>query len=218
MKTQNSRSNRRFHIARLVVCLSMVLMVLGAMPTQGQALGIISHAKVVDMAIERLAAAGGEYQRVGEHVKTYRSDAHLGAMFPDISGVLNAVYVGITPPFDGWGEFIHDTADVYSRISKKIRMNPIILDFRAALMREILPLYRHPTSDDDRKEIAFLFGLICHQEADVRWHFPPPPAGQYSEHPVPDGFLAHKNAALDFDKHRTMELGTDRYIFNSGTL
>jgi len=44
--------------------------------------------------------------------------------------------------------------------------------FRAALMKVLLPYFKNsPRSVQDEKMIAFLFGLIAHQEGDAPWHW-----------------------------------------------
>jgi hypothetical protein len=48
--------------------------------------------------------------------------------------------------------------------------------YRAALMGQMLQYFNaSPRSFEDEKKIAFLFGLIAHQEADLAWHWTPDP-------------------------------------------
>ena len=72
--------------------------------------------------------------------------------------------------------------------------------FRAALMNQLLPTFRRlPGSDDDRRTITFMLGVIAHNEADNPWHF-------NSNNRVSFLEAAMSNDAND---HTTVELGTD---------
>ena len=79
----------------------------------------------------------------------------MGAMFPDWQYALGAAQL---PGYDE-NEVAH--------------WDP----FRDALTAELLAVFKRlpaspdTVSDEDGKAIAFLFGLIAHQEADNPWHF-----------------------------------------------
>jgi hypothetical protein len=97
MKTQNGRFNRRFQVARLVMCL--ILITITAIPRPAQAAGVYTHTIFVEYAIQRLV----EYDRYSELVdllNRYPTVVNYAAMFPDIT------YPGIDPD---WGERVHDT-------------------------------------------------------------------------------------------------------------
>ncbi len=200
MRTQQRKSD--LHAARLLLCLIVVLTMMGALPAPGQAAGIITHADIVGLAIAGLYDAG--YHDFAGQLATYVGAVRYGSMFPDIGSGISAT-TG-EKKFDDWGEFIHDTDGVRHGGNTP---------FRSALMRQMSPLYRTPTAEDDRKEIAFLFGFICHQEADNPWHFPnpldasPPAAG------VPLGLQPYYATTRAVD-HLPFELGVDRYIFFTG--
>jgi hypothetical protein len=94
------------------------------------------------------------YPDLGYMLEEYREVVSYGSMFPDWG------YAMFDPDL---AEQAHDTCG-----------SPYCRDheFRDALVASLVPAFRNPQSEDDLKAIAFLFGVIAHQETDNPWHFP----------------------------------------------
>ena len=173
-------------IVILSVLLALMFSAVGVAPAQ--AAGIYTHSVFVERGIERLTAYGG-YSELVDILNTYPAVVNYGAMFPDTT------YAGID---DDWGEMLHDTGTLRSNYSKFLQFladkgytynwdlqagwykefledpayTSAIPEFRAALMAQVLDHFNNnPRSAEDEKMIAFLFGLIAHQEADTPWHW-----------------------------------------------
>jgi hypothetical protein len=158
--------------------------------TSAQAAGIYTHSVFVERAILRLNASGG-YSELVDILNRYPAVVNYGAAFPDTT------YAGID---DEWAEMLHDTGILRSNYSKFLQFltdkgyaynwdlqagwykefleDPAytakLPEFRAALMAQVLDYFNNtPRSVVDEKMIAFLFGLIAHQEADTRKRTPP---------------------------------------------
>jgi hypothetical protein len=172
-------------IVLLSVLLALIFSAAGVLPAQ--AAGIYTHSIIVEHAIERLNADGG-YSELVDILNSYPDMVNYGAIFPDTT------YAGI----DGdWSEMLHDTGTVNSNYEKFLQFladkgyaynwdlqayyykefleDPAytfkLPEFRAALMLQIMHHFNNtPRSADDEKMIAFLFGVIAHQEADSPWH------------------------------------------------
>jgi len=152
MKTLDSRLRWRFTAARLVLCVILVATTTLGLTTPGRAAGIITHAEVDERAIELLDEQA--YPDLVNMLKEYREVVSYGSMFPDWAFTI----------FDAnLTEVAHDTCGLPDCSTHS---------FRDALAAYLIPAFRNLQSEDDRKAIAFLFGLIAHQETDNPWHFP----------------------------------------------
>jgi hypothetical protein len=172
-------------IVVLSVLMALIFSAAGASPAQ--AAGIYTHSIFVEHAIEKLNAHGG-YSELVDILNRYPDVVNYGATFPDTT------YAGID---DDWAEMLHDTGTVNSNYAKFLQFladkgyaynwdlqagyykqfladpdyTSKLPEFRAALMAQILDHFNNnPRSADDEKMIAFLFGVIAHQEADSPWH------------------------------------------------
>jgi hypothetical protein len=170
----------------LATLLALVFSVVGAQPTQ--AAGIYTHGIFVERAIQVLSDTGG-YSELVNILNTYPAIVNYGATFPDTT------LAGID---DDWAEMLHDTnilrsnyskflqfmtdkgytynwdlqADRYKEFLEDPNYTAVIPEFRAALIAQVLDHYNNtPRSVEDEKMIAFLFGVIAHQEADIPWHW-----------------------------------------------
>jgi hypothetical protein len=138
---------------RLPIAIASLLMLAasGGLTTPSQAAGVINHATIVERAIEALDE--NQYSELRALLEAHLGVVNYGAMYPDwayaVSGRL--------------GEAAHDTG-----AAKEGTIGP----FRATLTAYLLPASReNPQSEDTRKAIAFLLGVISHQEADIPYHF-----------------------------------------------
>lgn len=183
---------------RLITQLFSVTVILtlvfgAAAPAPTQAAGVYTHNWFVEKAVQRLAAHGG-YSELVDILNRYPPTVNFGAMYPD------STYGWPDSIDANWGEDIHDTNTArevnyvsyvrdyltdqgYNKLNSELQMGyyRAFLDdpnyparvppFRAALMSLIKPLVqKHNRTVEDEKKIAFLFGLIAHQEADIPWH------------------------------------------------
>jgi len=136
----------------LAAIVSLLVLAAGSgLATPSQACGIINHATIVERAIEALDEE--VYSELRALLESHLEVVNYGAMYPDWGYAAS----------EGLGELAHDTA-----AASEGRVGP----FRAAFTAYLLPAFRDkPQSEDDRKTIAFLFGLISHQQADIPFHF-----------------------------------------------
>ncbi len=192
-KILEGKYQRRFRVARLVVCLILVSILAAAVVQPVKAAGTYTHSWFIDYAIQILVDKGG-YSELVDILNRNKSSAYYGSVFPDITyGSIDAE----------WGEEMHDTGDVkdknYTRYLqflfdkgydpskaelqfgyyKEFLNDPdstaVLPKFRSSLMNQILPRFKNnPRSSEDEMMIAFLFGLIAHQEADHSWHWDQP--------------------------------------------
>ena len=175
--------------SKIIVLITVLVLTSSAsIATPVEAAGIYTHSVFVERAIDRLSAHGG-YSELVDILNLYPGVVNDGATFPDIT------YGGID---DDWAEILHDTGTLRSNYSKFLQFlvdksyaydwdlqagryrefledpvyTAIIPGFRAALMSQVLDHFNNnPRSAEDEKTIAFLFGLIAHQEADIPWHW-----------------------------------------------
>jgi hypothetical protein len=154
LKTFKSGLRWRFPAARLVLCVILVATTTLGQTTPGKAAGIITHAEVVERAIELVDKQA--YSDLVDLLNEHREVVIYGSMFPDWAFTI----------FDAaLTEVAHDTCHT---------LNCSTHSFRDAFAAQLVPAFRNPQSEDDRKAIAFLFGLIAHQETDNPWHFSVP--------------------------------------------
>jgi hypothetical protein len=126
--------------------------VTGGLATPAQACGFYTHDEIVGRAYHHLNKTA--YSELAAILTNYRGVANYGAMFPDW---------GYTMSLGDLAEIAHDT--------NGLRNNDPTPPFRTTLAYNLLPAYRrNPRTTDDNKGLAFLFGLIAHQEADMPWH------------------------------------------------
>ena len=151
MKALHVALGRRFPAARLVLCVILVAAATGAPPTLSQAAGIITHDAIVQRAIDLIDAAN--YPGLADLLNDYPEVVNYGAMFPDWA---YAIGKGIL------AEVAHDTS-----AGRQGKIGP----FRAALTANLLRSFRSPGSEDNRKAVAFLLGVISHDDADIPYHF-----------------------------------------------
>ena len=185
MKLLSDGLGRRFPAARLALCVILVVAVIGVPASPAQAAGIYTHTWFVERAIQRLAAQG-EYAELVSILNKYPATVNYGALFPDIT---------MTNDRD-WAEIAHDTvgardnyakykefldskgydpriSDLQTTYYKEFLKGPnaSIPPFRKAIIDQMMDHFRNnPRSEGDEQMIAFLFGVIAHQEADVPWH------------------------------------------------
>ena len=139
-----------FPLARNVLCVLLVVATLGE-PTVSQAEGIITHDAIIQRAIDLIDE--GAYPGLTDLLNEYSEVVNYGAMFPDWAFAMGDGNLAEVP---------HDTA-----AGQQGKIGP----FRAALTANLLRSFRDPGSEDDRRAIAFLLGLISHDDADIPYHF-----------------------------------------------
>ena len=168
---------RRFPAARLALCVILVAAATGGLTTVSRAWGGAAHHEIVDMAYGALNRQA--YPALANLLETtYQGAIDGGAVFPDM---------GYGRPADQayWEHLAQDAHDP---------------PFRQALMSYLLPTFRRlPGSEEDRRTITFLYGLIAHQEADDPYHF-----GRDGV----EGLLA-AGMRIDGNDHTSVEIGSD---------
>jgi Zinc dependent phospholipase C len=175
-------------VIRLVLCISVVVVLSGVFTLPAPAAGLYTHTWFVERTIQRLIAEGS-YTELVNILNAYPAIVNYGSIYPDITITID----------DNWAEVLHDTYGVkdvnypqyleflddkgYDKYNNDLQTayykeflddpeyNASIPQFRAALLGQLSANFRNrPRSEDDKKMIAFLFGLIAHQEADGPWH------------------------------------------------
>lgn len=162
---------RLFPAARLASCVVVVMAALGAPCTEVQAAGLYTHTWFVERAIEKLKELDAldpqrDYSELVGILERHPATVNYGALFPDVAMRANA----------DWGEVVHDTVAMWETYTPGVepyeQRNRACPPLRAALIAQLMPNFVNtPRSEGDEKKIAFLFGLISHQEADTPWHF-----------------------------------------------
>jgi len=168
--------------------LALLCSAMGVAPAQ--AAGLYTHTVFVDRSIEILKNLDDldlnhDYSELLKILETHEGIVNYGSVFPDVASKVNG----------DWGEIVHDT--------KFFQGNIDTLYFRNALVRQILPIFKN-SPDDAEDEIAFLFGLIAHQEADGPWHFGEPnleeeAAKKWQNELTIDWILFHYDNSNDVD-------------------
>jgi hypothetical protein len=178
MRLPDSGLHRRLAKVGLALCM---LVAIAGRPSASQAAGIITHDLITQRAINRINEES--YPGLADLLNDYPEVVNYGAMFPDWAYALG----------DGnLAELAHDTAAGQSGA---------IGPFRAALTANLLHSFRNPTSQDDRKAVAFLLGLISHDDADIPYHF-----GDGT------GLGLQPLAEQAGIRHMDFELGSDLYL------
>lgn len=142
----------------LFVLLTLIFSVIETAPAQ--AAGLYTHTVFIEHSIEQFkkidtSDLSNDYSDIVAILENHGGIVNYGSLFPDVASQANGT----------WGEMVHDTAFLQG-------CNVGIPIFRNALTTRILPNFKHnPRTAEDEKLIAFLFGLIGHQEADGPWHF-----------------------------------------------
>ncbi len=189
MLNLNGCTSRRFLEVRLFLCCILTVVATAGLARPVEAAGLYTHTYFVELAIEKLEAYGG-YSDLVVILEKYVNIVNYGAIFPDLT------YGGI----DGdWAEAMHDTGDVNANYAMYLEFltdkgysktdipsqtgyfkeflddpnyNAVVPKFRASLINQVLQIFNHsPRTEKEEKEIAFLFGVIAHQEADASWHW-----------------------------------------------
>jgi LysM repeat protein len=149
-----------------------------ALPRPSRAAGLYTHTWFVRRAIEKVELFDAQdslhdYSGLVTILKKHQAVANYGALFPDVA----------SKPDGTWGEYVTDNlpADMDIRHTYAPFVPPYeqrdrrIPNFRKAFIAELLPQFQHnPRTGYDEQMIAFLFGLIAHQEADIPWHLNDP--------------------------------------------
>ena len=176
-KLLNGGLRRRFPEIRLALFVILVVAATGGLTTSSWACGTAVHHEVVDMAYGALNRQA--YPALANLLDTtYQGAIDSGAVFPDM---------GYGRPADQ-AYWEHLSEDAHSA------------EFRTALRDYLMPTFRRlPGSEDDRRTLTFLFGVIAHQEADNPYHF-----GR-------DGMagLLTESMRIDANDHTSVEIGSD---------
>ncbi|MCU0507542.1 MAG: zinc dependent phospholipase C family protein [Anaerolineae bacterium] len=150
-----------------LVVLSAILVVVAILSpaTPAEADGLITHVDIVDRAIGKLDNYGDADLKA--FLNANRDVLHFGAMFPDVGYSIRITEDGDV--YDQWAEKVHDTDDLKlnCKVSAPPRTGPP--SYRSKLTEDLLLAFRKEPRD--ARSIAFLFGLISHQEADIPFHF-----------------------------------------------
>ncbi len=192
MKTIKGKFHPTFLVIRLFLCFILAITANAGLVKPVQAAGTYTHSWFVEQAIQRLQTYGGYSALIGI-LNSYPGIVNYGAMFPDTT------YGNID---NNYAENLHDTGDVnenyrkylqfltdhgYSKTDSNLQTGyykeflddpdytAVIPPFRGSLMSQILQNFLNsPRTTEDEKKIAFVFGLIAHQEADIAWHWKDP--------------------------------------------
>ena len=141
MKTQNGRLCRHFHTVRLVLYVIVVIAMVGGLATPVKACGIITHHYIAEQAFLRFEDT--EYYPLYEILQNHPGELTYGSVFPDW---------GYATGKGALADYAHTT------------------EFTTAYINDLAKRLSRPFSDEDQKEIAFLFGVIAHNEADKYFH------------------------------------------------
>ena len=137
------------------ICLALVLILVAAatagLTTPGRACGIITHHNIAERAAATLP--GLDYPVLMDILADYPGIVSYGSVWPDWGYTLKGF---------GWG-------DIYGNYSDAAHEHALT----AAYLDYLKPTLSNPYSEDDRKAIAFLLGIIAHNEADNPFHFGP---------------------------------------------
>jgi hypothetical protein len=210
-KVFHGRLGRRLSVARLVLCPILIAVAILGLPMPARADGLYTHTVIAERATAKLVEVDSldpqsDYSELTAILQGYGGIVNYGALFPDIAVVPQWVCWGGPDP--AWSDFFADTGGlranwatygpVYVPHQQPTRPVP---RFRAALMAQLLDRVRHsPRTEDDKKAIAFLFGLISHQEADVSWHpFAENPDAMETKIPSPWNELSIDNLLVFYD-------------------
>jgi hypothetical protein len=182
----------------LILSVLLALFFSAVGPAPAQAAGIYTHSWFTKMTIEKLQELDAlmpdkDYSELVEIINKYPGILNYGALFPDLP-------FGMfwDSDLDDWSEGLHDTEVVrnnfwryegflnsknYTYGDKTLQTYMEFLNsddpaythsplpFRTALIAQLSPyIHRNPRTESDEKMIAFLFGLISHQEADMPFH------------------------------------------------
>src|SRR5512143_1394242 len=141
---------RCFRTARLVLIVILVAAAVGGFTSTGLAFGFGAHNEVAERAVILLDPQ--KYPELAAWLNAYPGFRDGGSVFPDWGMAADRDLDG---NFDLYGEWAHRQT------------------FWAAYADVIKPLLQKttPLTEDDKKAITFLFGIIAHIEADNPSHF-----------------------------------------------
>jgi hypothetical protein len=188
-KSRKSNHHRYAPVCRFVLCMMMLVIMTVGTTKPAQTAGLYTHTWFVDQALS-LIATQPEYAELESILRDNLSIVNYGAIFPDITYTLESV----------WVEKVHDTVGVgannmayqtfmvnkgYNRKDRGLLQvayyrefltdrtsGASVPQFRAELINQIRSHFEaNPRTLYDKQAVAFLFGVIAHQEADLPWHF-----------------------------------------------
>ncbi len=175
----------RLSAARLALCVLLALAATGGLSAASSACGAATHHVIVDLAYD--AVDKQAYPTLGLMIGAFPDAADGGAIFPDYGyGYLLCADAACQQYYRDMAEDAHGAA------------------FIKAYLEQVRGLFRQPRSDDDRRTVMFLFGLIAHREADNPWHFGVGSAA---------GFLSEA-MRIDGNNESTVEIGSDIFVSN----
>ena len=126
---------------RRILILVMVFVFAFSLVTPVQACGNITHHYIAEQALNVINGDG--YNNLYEILKNHPGELNYGAVFPD------------------WGFYTGERDQAYY-----VSTDQFMVDY----MNYLLPHLNRPFSDEEQKEIAFLFGVIAHNTADKYFH------------------------------------------------
>jgi hypothetical protein len=153
--TPQSTAPRLRHLSpclfRLSLSVLLVFAVIGAAPPRASAAGCVAtHRVIAERAFDRLDP--NAYAELRLLLLQHWDTVLYGAVFPDWG----------MPALQDLSEIAHDTQFIKRGEPPK---------FRVALMRSLKTAFEGARSSTETREaLAFLFGVIAHQEADYPWH------------------------------------------------
>ena len=154
MKTIHVCLRRRFSAARLVLSVILVAVATFGLAKPGQACGPILHLHVLKRALEIIDQQGNK--ELATLLRENEWQVRYGAVFPDYGYAL-----ANDPVFSHF----KDTAKWQNYAQKAHEF-----EFMKAYIEAVKPTFGS-SNPEDRKAMAFLFGLIAHNEADNPFHF-----------------------------------------------
>ncbi len=167
-------------IVVLSVLLALMFSVVGVKPAQ--AAGPFSHTEVAIMARDLLPPS-----ELKTLLNDYRGNLLAGSVFPDWGYSVDLVHEG-------------DVYDYYAEIAH-------LPHFATAYLNYIRRTYSPPYSDQAKKDIAFLFGIISHQVADPPFHYGFLPFAQAIDTTLIGGVPGHSDVELGVDVFNLFDRG-----------
>jgi Zinc dependent phospholipase C len=150
----------RFPRTRLVLCVMAAVLAVSGLTTTAQACGVIAHHHIAEQAVTRLDHP--DYSELASILNSYPGQLTYGAVFPDWGSAWAWWDVKVMNKDPNSPEVIE-----HNNMSEDAHWP----EFEAAYLQALLPTLGNPYSVDDKKAIAFTFGLIAHNEADYAFHW-----------------------------------------------
>jgi hypothetical protein len=227
-----------------LLCLFLAVLIAALPTAPAQSAGLYTHSRFVERAIQVLSAQGGRYTELVGILNRHPATVNYGSVFPDISYLFDGAWAetahdsaSILDQKDSAGNLLKGNyhkyldylaarnypdkyaIDVQTAYYKAFLADPrygaVIPPFRAALMAALSDHFsNYPRTASDEKMIAFLFGVIAHQEADGPWHWNYNACDDRSAGGIGWGVECSAWRDRDYWDPLTREVQLDQYLFH----